>query len=153
VSTGGTVKVPNLKTLQHVDISEDGISTLDLSGLTSYMASTFTVTGGQPNLAALTKVNGASFVASGGAKVIVPATTYDDTASDSAWSNRTLSASGAGTVLDLHTLTTLATTNAAFSTLTISAAAGGDVNLSGITQFNTGAVMVTSDGAGSIVDL
>ncbi len=111
----------------------------------------------------LTNLDGSSVLVSGGASASFPAlTSYSDTLPANLNSQtRTLSASGAGSLLDLHNVATITNGSNYESHLAISASGGGTIDLSGTTSIvdpDTGderyrAIDVTADGAGSTIDL
>src|SRR4029077_9346472 len=74
---------------------------------------------------------------------------------------RTLAATGAGSAIDLHNLQSITNGQSYDTNLTIQAAAGGSIDLSGVTQIadptsgnqSYRAINVAATGAGSIVNL
>ena len=101
---------------------------------------TFTATGAAT-------IDGANLYASSGASLALPgATSY--TGSNSS----TLEATGAGSVLDLTHLTTLAGATG-YSTLSINADSGGEVKLGSVTSQSTGEIYAHADGMDSVIDL
>ncbi len=160
-SNGGTIQAGALATLIGVAASVDGASSLALPALTSATISQFTVSGGVETLPKVTDFDGSNAYVSGGGTLALPALTSYTNLANVNDQYRTLQAGGAGSVLDLRNVATLANGTIRDSNLTIQALAGGAVNLSGLTQIsdpNSGdqsyrAINVIADGVGSMVNV
>ncbi|WXG53143.1 MAG: hypothetical protein RNU03_20935 [Candidatus Sedimenticola sp. (ex Thyasira tokunagai)] len=109
-------------------------------------------------------INASSLIArkgyqgSGGAQITTSATSY--TAAIGYNADRELSADGAGTLLDLSSLTTLTRSETNAADVRINATDGGTVTLTGISTFTdnpngngTGRILISSTGTGSDVNL
>src|SRR5207249_1161366 len=131
----------------------DASGTLAISQLTAYTNGTATINGRTETLTKLVDIDGASFVASGGAHVSLPAVT--SYASGNGNSIRSLEASGSGSTLTLGALTSIP--NSAYLTsFTIAAKQGGQVQLPALTTItasNNAAVSLSADGTGSTVNV
>ncbi len=126
-SNGGKILAGNLITLNRGDIHlDDGMSSITTSHITSVTSSNLYAEGGGdlalPALSQFSEPNGA-----------------------------TILANGAGSVLDLTSLTSL---NGAtgYGSLAIDAQAGGEVNLSNVTTQPTGQIYAHADGTNSVID-
>ncbi len=153
--------------------ADDGGSTIDLSGLTSFLAASKSdsslleqLGSGRILASNLASVTGVTVRAAGGSKLTLPAlTSYAhgtigaiglDAGGDTA-----LIADGPGSQLDLPALTTITGPTPGNSRLIIQSLAGGRVDLRAVTQITVPSgsdaaprgVQVTATGAGSIVDL
>ena len=108
-------------------------ASFDFSGLTSATNSVINVTGSTPTFSHLANVDGSSLFVSGGGTLALPLLTsyVNQTASNDQF--RTLQSSGAGSVLDLHNVTTITNGTNFDTNLTIQA-------LSGATMSNVTAV-------------
>ena len=150
-------------------------STLDLSDLTTftggilaYSGGTLSASGSSQQLPALTNASSTSFQISGGVSLSLPAITSavaadfvvsggssltlaGVTAFTGSHSVTTLEATGAGSVLSLPSLTSIANA-AGLETTFVEALAAGDVELPLVTQI-TGAVELETNSAGSTLDL
>jgi hypothetical protein len=174
-SNGGNVLITDLGTLNNVAVSLDGTgtntstgqissltaSTLTVSGgnesfssLTSLTGSTLTVTGGSPSFTNVNYLNSSSVFVSNGATVSMPLVQgYSALTANSA---TYLEASGAGSELNLSSVTTLTGGKGQGGTnwaTNIEALAGGQVNLSGWTTDGGGAVEVDASGQNSVVNM
>ncbi len=131
--------------------------TLNLPAATSANGASFTVGSGETlTLPALTSIDDANFAVSGGAMVSLPGVTSYANEVDS---TTTLSASGMGSVLSLPNLASMTATTSsdyyagAFSLTQVQALAGGDVEMPALTQISGGPFQLTSDGAGSVLNI
>ncbi len=152
-SNGGTVLMGNLTTLSGVNLIMNGTGTMSTGQITSFTSGTATVSGGAPDFTGMTDIDGASFQVNGGITVAVPnATSYIDR-STGGFVNDYLTASGSNCKLDLSGLRTLQGPTGAFGQLTITATAGGYVDLRNLPTYTTGTVQVLSSGSNSVVNL
>jgi hypothetical protein len=157
----GTLATAQYATLTSSQLDLNGSTTFDFGGLTSATASVFNVNGAATNFAKLTDIDGTSIFVSGGADVaILAATSYTNTVIGND-QHRTLQASGAGSVLDLHNVKSITNGTNYDTRLAINALSGGGINLSGLASisdgstgdFNYRSVDVLADGTGSSIDL
>ena len=139
-TNGGTIVDPLLATLNRTDLTTDGTSTLGTSQITTYTNGTITANGGTPNYSGLTSLNGDNIYANNGAVLAFPSLT-----SYAAQNSSTIQANGAGSVVDLSHLTTLA--GAPYWPLSVNALAGGKVDLSSLASYTGGVTRFTADGA------
>ncbi len=98
----------------------------------------------------MTKADGSNFLVSGGASLTLPALASYTGSTNYA---TTLQATGAGSVLALPELASIAEPNACCSYTEVQALAGGDVELPVLTQVSGGPVQLEGDGAGSRLDV
>ena len=125
------------------DLTTDGPSTLGTSQITTFTNGTITANGGTPDYSGLTSLDGDTVYANSGATLSFPnLTSY---AGQSAY-YPTIQANGAGSVIDLSHLTTLAG-GPSGSFLYVNALAGGKVNLSNLTSYTAGATGFDADGS------
>src|SRR5262249_12764102 len=118
-------------------------------------------TGSTPVFSHLADIDGTSIIVSGGVNVAFPAVASYTNLSTGNDQYRTLQASGAGSVLDLHNILSITNGTAYDTNLTILAEAGGTVNLSGTTQITdpaagdqrVRAINVEAISSGSVVNL
>ncbi len=151
----GTINAPLLTTLFGVDLFIDGTGTLPVAQYLSYNDGQATLDGTAANFVALTDIEGSEFTVQDGGNAILnvassidrsgfhvgggvtlsmpAATTY---AHDTTKINddRTLAADGAGSTLDLSTLTSIAGAPGPLSDLAIEATDGGKVDISNVTS-------------------
>ncbi len=153
-SGGGTVLVGQSgSTLNAVDVSDDGTSTLNLGAVTNLSGTTLTVTNGVVTLSNVVDIDNASLFVSGGATAgslpgVVGA--YDHSADSSA----VFQASGSGSVLALAGLASMIGTNeGSYNPFMIQALAGGEVSLGGLISSSNTIVQVEAIGNGSEVDM
>src|SRR5262249_49637761 len=104
---GGTVLVPALATLQGVAVTLDPTSMLALPALTAATLSQFTVSGASVTLGLVTNIDGTNLFVSGGVTLALPLVTSYTNLAPYNDEYRTLQASGAGSVLDLHNVTSV----------------------------------------------
>ena len=142
-SNGGSIVDPVLTTLNQTDVTTDSPSTLGTSQITTFTNGTITANGGTPDYSGLTSLDGDTVYANSGATLSFPnLTSY---AGQSAY-YPTIQANGAGSVIDLSHLTTLAG-GPSGSFLYVNALAGGKVNLSNLTSYTAGATGFDADGS------
>jgi hypothetical protein len=169
----GTIDTGQIESWTNSNLTLSGDAP-DVLALTDASGSTFTITGshvdlrnvtklaggkvelrdgGTADLSNLTEADAASFVVSGGVTLSLPAlTSYTHTGTPE---DVYLQVSGAASVLDLSSVTTLTGSTTVYRDLFIKASAGGQVDLSGVTSIPGGAVSVLAeaDGSNSVVDL
>src|SRR5271157_5874117 len=151
----GTIGTASITALTNSTVAVSGTGTAaDFSGVTDLSSTSLTLSGGgTANLDHAAKIDGANISVSGGVTLTLPAAT-SYTQNTGSWnSNRTLQASGAGSVLALPNLTTITGSTQYGSNLYVQALAGGHVNLSAATAVTGGAVNLTADGSNSVLDL
>jgi autotransporter-associated beta strand protein len=162
-SSGGTVQVPALATLNLAQINYDGTGTLPTAQITTFTYSYANIKGGPPSfvgvttiqgsvfgvdrvsvtLPAATTINEAQFFVSGGGTLALPAAfSYTNTTYDS-YFHRTWQVSGAGSKLDLSHLTTITNGLNYDALLTIQAVKASDgtsgtIDLSGVMKIQDG---------------
>jgi hypothetical protein len=155
VTNGGTVLDGALTTLENVDLTLDGTSTLAVGQWSAFTNGTATISGGTHAFTNLANIEGSSFAVSGGAQVLLPAVTGEI----HTW-NGSLAASGSGSTLVLPALTSIAVDSS--GRLGIGAAAGGQIQLPALTAIrSTGseASIVNNgfgfgaDGTGSVINV
>jgi len=167
-SNGGKVDLSGTTSIEgglvHLSVDGDG-DEIDLTSLTSYRGhlwlyltsprgSSVKVRGGGRILAPnLTTIESVSLSASAGGILSLPSlSSYTHTATG-VMLDVTLEADGAGSVLDLGNVTTLAGSTANNSDLFVRASNGGKVDLSGVTSIEDGLVHLSVDGDGDEIDL
>jgi hypothetical protein len=152
---GGSTSIHSLQSARALTIASGsltltaGASEVD-NALTVSPNATFVVNGGTTSFTttATTTVDGANLYATGGAVLALPSLTSYAGSSDAT----TLQASGANSLLDLSHLTTLRG-GSGYGAVSVTAAAGGRVDLRGLTANPGGRTVVLADGANSVVDL
>ena len=148
---GGTLSLSSLMASEEIRINA---GTFTLTGPAQFQASltvsnaALVADGPSASVVASTvgSLDGATLRALNGGFVSLPASTY------AGLNNDTLQARGAGSRLDLSTVTTL-TGSGFIRTLFITAEDGGTVDLSGLTEITGGATNLSASGLGSVVDL
>ena len=156
VKNGGSILIPNLSTLNGIDVIVGATGTIDVAQLTAITKATISVSGATALFPNVSTLDGTSVLVSGGVTLAFPAlTSFSQTATQS----RTWQASGAGSVLDLSGLTSLTGSVAAAAAFNITTLNGGQVDLGSLTTINvpgtsiTGRIFFKADGNGSLVDL
>jgi hypothetical protein len=151
--SGGTLNFPNLLIATKLNLVLRGTnSSFQLAQLTSLANSALTVDAVNLTLANVTDISLASFYVENGGRLFLPnATTYPP--GIPAFQNREFRASGAGSVLDLSSLTSVSGSVNGFSQLYIRAYGGGTVLLSGITTLPTSVFHFWAEGGGSAIQL
>ncbi len=146
---GATIQAPLLTRLIGVDLAVDGGATLptsqiasfrdgritfvepghDFGGLTDASRAQLVVSGIPVTLPALDRIDGASFLVSGGGGLSLPSARFYDQGATANFQTRTWKAEGAGSVLDLSALTRI--TNGVYyqAGLDINALDGGTIDL------------------------
>lgn len=158
VDATGNVDVDQVVNLDGSRIEITG-QPLDLSGATSFVSGELLLQGGgTATLDNLSNVTGASFTVKGGVTLTLPAVTAVSFSRPDA--NPTFSAEGAGSILSLPNVTVLSLDRE--RTATVTALAGGVVDLSAVAQVNIAAggfdfqtrnINFTADGVGSRINL
>jgi hypothetical protein len=167
---GGAISLGHLGVLNGVTLSEDAVSTLNLTTVTNLIGSSVTVSSTM-NLSALTDLSGSSVYVTNGVLILNNVVDIDN-ASLYVSNAATLSlpavvscddsgvyyspawqASGMGSVLAMTGLTNATGQYDGLGSMLIAALEGGRVNLSGATSFSSAPVDVYSDGSNSVVDL
>ncbi len=146
------------------DTDGDGVDMIDLSALVSADNATLiaedgaTLALGAASIDRSDLIAQKGFLGAGGATLTTTATSW--TGTNGFALDRAFTADGAGTLLDLSSLTTVERSGGSTnSDLNISASDGGQVDLSGISGFTdnasgtNGVVRITASGAGSTIDL
>ena len=147
-SSGGTVLVGQLGTVNAVGISEDGTGTLNLNALTNLTDSTLTVSGGTVTLTGVADIDNTSLYVSSGAALSLPgAVGFQAGCQNVVWQ-----ASGAGSLLQMSHLTNIVGSTCGYF-FDIQALAGGQVLLGDLQSITNGGVAILSDGAGSTINL
>jgi hypothetical protein len=158
VQAGDSASIQSLTTGSNDTLSFSGGSVTlagnsTLSGALKMTAGTLTANGYGISVAAAgtTTISGSSLYAEGGATLSLPGlTSY----TGSTGQTTTLEATGAISTLNLANLTSVTVdTSTYYSATEFEALAGGTVNLSGLTQLNTGIVVLESDGTGSVLNI
>ncbi len=133
--TGGSLEVTSGASELSGSLTVAAGATLEASGT----GVTFTATGA-------TTIDGANLYAASGASLALPgATSYTGSSSS------TIQANGTGSLVDLSHLTSISGATG-YSTLSINAQAGGEVNLSNVTSQPTGEIYAHADGTNSVID-
>lgn len=136
---------------------------VDLGQLTDLTRSTVELTsGGTADLDLVSVIDGASFLVAGGVSLLLPSipSSYDFASTGNS-QTRTFRAEGAGSVLDLSNLTSIANGTHYGSTFVIEALTGGRIELGMVTEIVDPApgdtrqrdVLITAEGFGSVIDL
>ena len=146
---GGSITVPSGTALTNGSLTIDN-TPADLSNLIDLTGTIVTLrNGGTADLHNVAKIDDASFIVSGGVTLALPgAVSYAG-----GTNNRTLSATGPASVLDLSAVTTFSGQTGSFSQLQIQAQGGGFVKLGAVANIQLGHATVLADGIGSVVDL
>ncbi|MEM7536848.1 MAG: Ig-like domain-containing protein [Chloroflexota bacterium] len=154
VATNGGVIIANqLAELRGININLDNTGTLATSQMDTVTGSHFQLTGATPDLGQLRDVDGTSFTLQAGAQVLLPQiTSYAGDGEGSGFFTK-FTIEGAGSLLDLSTLTTLAGNTFVNDSLQIKVTDGGKVDLSNISQIDVGKVQFTASGDDSLIDL
>ena len=148
----GRIRIPILTTLDAVELVIGATGTIETAQIVTYTNSTATADGATPDFSGMTNIQNSSFHAKGGGTITLPGiTAYQP--DDIFNVDRSLKATGAGSLLDLSNFTTLSGTDGFGSEVRIEALSGGKVDLSAVPAINTGAVWVLADGTNSEVDL
>lgn len=160
--SNGTFAFPVLKTAVDTAFALSGGGQLNLGSLIDLTRGSLSLTGGATaNVAKLADIDSASIFVSGGVKLSLPALRSYAPGTDGIAIQNTLRAEGAGTVLDLHSLTSITDGTDFADFLSIEAITGGKVDLSHLTTLtesdvgnqNNRAISVTAQGVNSLVDL
>src|SRR5262249_45855978 len=134
VTNGGVLEGGSLSSLANVDLTLDGTGAWSSSQLRTYTDGTLKLTGGALTLSALTNIENAGFVSSGGASLILPAVrSYAHGTNTIA----PLEATGTGSVLSLPNLTRLKdSASGANYPVRFAGLSGGRVDVPLLTNFN-----------------
>ncbi|MBI4695654.1 MAG: hypothetical protein HY749_16730 [Gammaproteobacteria bacterium] len=159
VANGGTVNA-QLQQFTNGTLHRGGAGTLDLAALTSAANSQITADAGATIDLGTATLDGASLVASGSganASHVTSSITHYDGGSGTGV-QRQLVAGGAGSTLDLGTLTSLVRVGGLVSRLTLAADDGGVVDLHSLGAFTAnpagaGTLVLRAAGPGSVIDL
>ncbi len=150
-SSGGTLLLGQLGTVNAADISYDGTGNANLTTITNFSAGTLTVSRGTLTLANVADIDNASLLVSDGATLSLPGVLN---CNHSANSTMVFQASGSGSVLALTGLTNVMGMNGgAYNALMIQALAGGVINLDGLISSSNAIVQIEASGSGSEVSL
>lgn len=153
----GMIHIPNLPVLDGINVSLSSLGSMQTTQLTAITNATVSVDGGTVLFPNVTTLDGTSVLVSGGVTLAFPALT---SVTHTAPIDRTWQASGAGSVLDLSTLTNLIGSTNGSVGLLINAMSGGQVDVSGMTTITVpslpgtsinGTVEILADGMGSVV--
>ena len=145
--TGASILMPNVTQLEHASLRVDDPGTISTAQLTLLTNVTLTVDGSVPNFGRVTNIDDCDIIAlSGGVARLTNVfwVTHGN-------QNPTWKADGAGSLVDLSSLTSL--TVGYYRALYVQAYNGGKVDLRRLTALATGSVQVTADGTGSVIDL
>ncbi len=149
---------PKLTNANHTQVTVNGVAT-SFPALTNLSYANLTLnSGATASLPSVSNIDGASLSINGGVTLTLPSVSSMTMPADASYS--LLQASGFGSVLDLHKITSITHRNSSQSEYEIKALAGGHVDLSGLVQVNDPApnaavgvsTLVTADGTGSLVD-
>ncbi|MBS0265753.1 MAG: hypothetical protein JSS02_27730, partial [Planctomycetes bacterium] len=151
-ANGGRLLTPNLATLGGISVSIDADTLIDLENLVSFTTSALTVDGTNVVLQNVTNVDGSSLVVRGGGALALPAVRHFAAYSGGIGESSSLSAVGAGSVLDLSNVSGLSGTTGWADSFGIIAEQGGRLDLSGVVAITTGSAQVKADGTDSVVD-
>lgn len=151
---GGTIDDGSLSTLAYATLKTDGTSSLSTEQIASLTRGAIDISGGTDSFAALTDIDGTSIDVNGGATVtLTGVTSYTVPAGYPT----TVEATGTGTSLSLANLTSLTIDTSIFqnnyTSAQFEALVGGQINLSKLSEINTGLLLLESDGEGSVLDL
>ena len=153
VTSNGNFNAPSLTSVTGFAFTLDSTSVIATSQITTFTGSSATLSGGTLDFNSATDIDGSSFVANGGATILVPlATSYSAGGSTTS----IFEANGAGSTVSLADLTTLNGSTYNFfgpGTFTVEATAGGTVKLPALTTLSAGNFTFTISGASSVVDL
>jgi len=105
VRDGGQIDVPLLTSLQNVSLAVRAIGQVQTSQLITLTGGTITADDSAPDISGLQALDGTSFIDSGGGTLVTPPafTTFDN----GSHYNLRMEANGAGSLLDLSSLTAL----------------------------------------------
>ncbi len=149
LSDGGAMSLPAGTTLKNGSLTIDNTAA-GFSSLVDLTGSTVTLrNGGTADLHNVAKIDGASLFVSGGVTLALPGVLgYTGSSSTSS----TMKADGAGSLIDLSSITSFAgpTANGA---LTVEAVNGSQVSLSHIAAIGSGHASFSADGTNSQIDL
>lgn len=148
---GATVSIPQLSTLEGVNITLSSSNMLNLNAVTNLSGSVLTVNGISVTLASAANIQNASFYVNSGGSLSIPAVRNCSNTAAVTWL-----ASGAGSGLALTGLTNLVGPYNFYNSgtaLFIQAQSGGGVNLNGLASISSGIVEFQSSGAGSQINL
>ncbi len=146
VTDGGTLLDGQLTSIDQVSLTLDGTGELAASQWTAFTGSTLSDTGGVYILSSLTDVDGSNLSALSGGSLTLPGLTSLSPTSNSLYN--TFQATGAGSVLNLSALTTVAQ----HGFWKIDAEAGAEINLSSLVSFGTNAALIDTGGSTVILD-
>ncbi len=151
-STGGTLDLPALtQSIGPVVLSSgSGSGTIDVGDLSTFTGGTIADSGGSLSLPALADADGSDLEVSGGASLTLPDLTSYTSINN--FATTTLEATGAGSVLSLPALTSLAFTSYYYGLIQVQALSGGEVELPLLTQVD-GPVALESNGTESVLEL
>jgi len=145
-TSGGTVLIPNLVTVDGAGVKLDGTGTMSTSQIVNFNRSVATINGDTPDFSGMTNIDGSNFLASNGGSISAPnANSYDTLTAK----NRLFRADGLGSNIDFSTLSNLVVG----TWLSTNAFNGGSIDLTGIGVYNSGRLNVAATGALSVVDL
>ncbi len=150
-TSGGAVDDGKLTTLAYVNLILNGTGVLSYSQITSYTFGTFDWDSGVITFNALADIDGSNFVVSSGATLNLPAV-----ATYAGWAGQTstLEAVGAGSLLSLSFLASVAEdTGSYYSLVQVEAVSGGDVALLDLKNISGGPVVLQSTGASSVLNV
>ena len=145
--TGASIVIPNVTQLENAELRVDNtgtISTAQLNLLTNVMV---TVDGSVPSFGQVTNIDDTDIYAFNGG-IARMTNVFRVTHGNQ---NPTWQANGAGSLVDLSSVTSIVVGNS--RVLYVQAYTGGMLDLGGLVSLSTGAVQVTADGTGSVIDL
>ncbi|MEZ4710887.1 MAG: hypothetical protein R3A44_27055 [Caldilineaceae bacterium] len=149
----GAILADQLTELQGIGLILDGTGSLATSQITTFTGGKAEVTATTPDFGNMTNVDGSSFIVKAGGQVALPkVTSY---AGDGAGSDffTALSADGAGSLLDLSTVTTFAGNTFVNDNLGVKALNGGKIDLQAVNEITVGMVQFSAEDSGSLIDL
>ena len=151
ITQGGQVGSPDMTTLYDVSLTIDGTGSQNTAQIVSMLGdSTLNVSGGSPNFAGLTTIDGSNVTVSGGVNLTLPGLT-EYVAGNTYYT--TLEATGAGSVLNLPKVTTYEGSVTCCAAAELNALSGGEISLPTLTTDQGGETRILAQGSGSSINL
>jgi hypothetical protein len=145
--SGASIVIPNVTQLEHALLQVDDTGTISTAQLNLLTNVTLTVDGSAPNFGHVTNIDDTEVYAlAGGVARLTNVVRVSNGNQNATWQ-----ASGSGSLVDLSAVTSI--TVGYYRVLYVEALSGGKVDLRRLTSLSTGAVQMTADGTGSVIDL
>jgi len=145
--TGASIVIPNVTQLENAELRVDNTGTISTAQLNLLTNVVVTVDGSAPNFGQVTNIDDTDIYAFNGG-IARMTNVFRVTHGNQ---NPTWQANGAGSLVDLSSVTSIVVGNS--RVLYVQAYTGGMLDLGGLVSLSTGAVQVTADGTGSVIDL